>query len=265
MSNELSVERRTLVNSSTPTSVYSVRTAGGETRTFKVPEVRQVTAPAVVEMETREDAPDAMIFRGHALVFDSPSEDLGGFTEYVARGATKRVLENHPDTRALFNHDPNYVLGRTISKTLDLREDPKGLHVYFTAPDTSYARDIRELVKRGDVNQMSFAFQVERDRWEESADGSIVRTILELKDLHDVSIVTYPAYPVTDVTSVRDAEVEDLPEVEATEADESGEPVTDLAPAVEENTEAREALHRERVAGAKRRLALARAITTKES
>lgn len=260
MSNELPVERRALLNSSTPTSVYSVRTSGGETRTFKVPEVRHVTAPAAVEMETREDAPDAMVFRGHALVFDSPSEDLGGFTEYVARGATKRVLENHPDTRALFNHDPNYVLGRTVSKTLDLREDPKGLHAYFTAPDTSYARDIRELVKRGDVNQMSFAFTVERDRWEETADGSIVRTVLELKDLYDVSIVTYSAYPATDVTSVR----ENLPEVEATETENPGEPVDDLAPAVEENTEAREALHRERVAGAKRRLALARAITIKE-
>lgn len=214
----LNVSKRRLDNA--PVAVYQVETRSGE-RTFKVPERRQVTAPTTVEVSERDvkacprcDAPLAdetcsacgfsvagLVFRGHAAVFDRRSEDLGGFTEQVARGAFRRCLDRHPDCRALINHDPSLLLASTANNTLDLREDPLGLHFYFTAAPTSYARDLQILVARGDMSQSSFAFSVERDRWEEQEDGSVLRTVLEMKDLYDVSPVSYPAYRQTSVST----------------------------------------------------------------
>ena len=131
---------------------------------------------------------------GHSAVFNALSEDLGGFREKIDPGAfSKSILED--DIRALFNHDPNYVLGRNRSGTLMLSEDVEGLPIRVKVPNTSWARDLMESVKRGDINQMSFGFRTLKDRWEE-VNGKIVRTLLQVK-LFDVSLVTYPAYPQT--------------------------------------------------------------------
>lgn len=210
MRTPLAVERRQLHNAQVPTSVFVVTRSSGEAMTFQVPETRSVLASA--DLELRDAGEDGSIqFSGTAAVFDKRSEDLGGFTEFVARGAFRRALDAHPDTRALFNHNENYVLGRTKNNTLDMREDPRGLRAYFRAADTSYARDIQTLVKRGDVDQMSFAFTVERDRWEEDSAGEITRTILEVRDLYDVSIVTYPAYRQTDASARSELNAPDEP------------------------------------------------------
>ncbi|MDD4985637.1 MAG: HK97 family phage prohead protease [Dehalococcoidales bacterium] len=131
---------------------------------------------------------------GHAAVFNKLSEDLGGFKEKIAPGAFANTITN-ADVRALFNHDPNYVLGRTKSGTLSLIEDSKGLAITIDPPETQWANDLIASVKRGDISQMSFAFRAVRDEWD---DDKKVRTLIEV-ELFDVSIVTYPAYPQTNV------------------------------------------------------------------
>lgn len=155
-----------------------------EIRNFPLTELR---------IEKRDDVKEVV---GHASVFNSLSEDLGGFREMIAPGAFDDVL--HDDVRALFNHDPNMILARTKSGTLRLSVDEKGLQYRFDAPDTTAGRDLMVSLERGDIDQSSFGFRVDEDEWEER-DGEIVRTVLKFKRLFDVSPVTIPAYPDTDV------------------------------------------------------------------
>lgn len=136
---------------------------------------------------------------GHAAVFDSWSETLGGifpFKEKVRKGAFAESI-GRDDIRALFNHDPNYVLGRNRAGTLELVEDDVGLRVRITPPDTSWARDIITSIRRGDISQMSIGFVVEDDEWS-SKDGIDTRELKKVR-LFDVSPVTFPAYTATDV------------------------------------------------------------------
>lgn len=157
---------------------------------------------------------------GTAIVYDSRSENLGGFVEIVKPGAARDVLARDPDTRALFNHNPDHVLGRTRSGTLRLEDTPSGLEYEFDAPDTQVARDLRVLLDRGDVSQSSFAFRVAPDavEWDEDPEtGLLVRVIHRFSAIHDVSPVTYPAYPAatsglrSEPAPVREDEPEDEP------------------------------------------------------
>jgi HK97 family phage prohead protease len=134
---------------------------------------------------------DGHTIRGYAAVYNSDSEWMGGFYEQIARGAFDDVLDN--DTRAYFNHDENLLLGRVSSGTLRIGTDARGLYYEVDLPNTSYANDLVELMKRGDVNQSSFAFLIERDRWEER-DGKTYRIIEKVSRLLDVSPVSQPAY-----------------------------------------------------------------------
>ena len=102
--------------------------------------------------------------RGYAIVYNSLSEPLYGdlFRERINRGAfTKSLLEN--DQVCLWGHDTRYVLGRKSSGTLILREDDKGLYFEVSLPNTTWARDLKESVDRGDIKQMSFGFKVVRE------------------------------------------------------------------------------------------------------
>lgn len=140
---------------------------------------------------------------GYAAVFNSPSEDLGWFREVIAPGAFSRCLGTNPDVRALFNHDPNLVLGRTKSKTLTVTEDNIGLHFDCDTPDTQVARDLQVSIDRGDVDQCSFSFAVNKQTWTEESgpDGKTITTrTLQDVDLLDISAVTYPAYTQTSVS-----------------------------------------------------------------
>jgi HK97 family phage prohead protease len=153
-----------------------------------------------LELRDAEPDPDTGAnrweFVGHAAVFDSLSENLGGFREVIKRGAFKEVLTD--DVRLLVNHDPNMPLAR--GEQLELTEDPTGLQVRaMIREDLSYARDLRINLEEGNVTQMSFAFGSDvEDDWTEDADGLLVRTIKRFGSLFDVSPVTYPAYPATD-------------------------------------------------------------------
>ncbi len=132
---------------------------------------------------------------GYGAIFNTRSENLGGFREIIAPGAFDSVLGD--DVRGLFNHDPNFVLGRSTSGTLTLSVDEKGLKYDINAPDTQTIRDlVIDPMKRGDITQSSFAFRVARDgdEWEQDEEGLIIRTITKISRLFDVSPVTYPAY-----------------------------------------------------------------------
>ena len=145
-----------------------------------------------------DDSLDGKIV-GHASVFDSWSETLGGifpFKEIVRKGTFTETIRVD-DIRASFNHDPNYVLGRNIAGTLELEEDEIGLRVVITPPDTSWANDLIKNIRRGDISQMSIGFIVIDDSWG-TQDGIDIREIKKVQ-LFDVSIVTYPAYTQTDV------------------------------------------------------------------
>jgi HK97 family phage prohead protease len=143
--------------------------------------------------EKREDG--STNITGHAAVFNKLSSDLGGFREIIAPNAFESVLSD--DVRALINHDPNLLLARTTSGTLNLKQTNEGLQYSFDVPDTTYGRDLIISMERGDISQSSFAFTIEEDSWETTEDGEI-RTINKVKQLYDVSPVTYPAYPSAD-------------------------------------------------------------------
>ena len=128
------------------------------------------------------------------------SEDLGGFREVIKRGAFDSVLTN--DVRAYFNHDPNYILGRTGAGTLKLSTTEKGLRYVLDVPDTSAGRDLVVSMQRGDITQSSFAFQVEKDSWHTDSSLGEIRTIESVKRLYDVSPVSLPAYPDADDIAV---------------------------------------------------------------
>jgi len=175
----------------------------------------------VFDMEFRQlDNNDV---EGSAALFNTLSDDLGGFREQIAPGAFNDVLDD--DVRALMNHDPNLILGRTKSGTLTLELTVDGLMYRYSDPDTTYSQDLRKSMKRGDVTQSSFAFSVAEDDWEE-VDDQLVRTITKFKRLYDVSPVTYPAYPDTTVaTRSMDMRKADL---EATALDEKNKADAEL-------------------------------------
>lgn len=145
-----------------------------------------------LELRAMADGEDDWTVRGYAAVFDSPSEPLP-FTEYVKRGAFKKTIKDRSDVRLLIDHT-GVPLARTKSGTLILTEDDKGLFMEASLdPANPDAVKIRSALKRGDLSQMSFAFETIKDSW------NAERTVRELKEvrLHDVSIVTYPAYEET--------------------------------------------------------------------
>lgn len=149
-----------------------------------------------LNVELRADGQRGKI-RGTAAVFNSLSEDLGGFREQIAPGAFAAALQSS-DVRALINHDPNMVIGRTKAGTLRLMETDGGLEFEVDLPDTTYARDLVACMTRGDISQCSFGFSVGEggDAWQKDAAGW-VRTITAFSRVYDVSPVTYPAYPET--------------------------------------------------------------------
>ena len=162
------------------------------------------------DLELRLDGEDEATISGYAAVFNKKSQPLGfmGFREIVAPGAFTDTIQT-ADVRALFNHDPNMVLGRTRSNTLTLEEDSKGLRVAISPPDTTWANDLRESIRRRDITQMSFSFETVEDAWEGEDTKSPTRTLRKV-NLFDVSPVTFPAYPQTSVKarSMTDTELD---------------------------------------------------------
>lgn len=148
----------------------------------------------VRDVEARAEG-GSMRLSGYAAVFHDSSVPLP-FKEKIAPGAFRKTLSETPDVRLLVNHE-GLPLARTKNGTLRLEEDDRGLRFDADLADTQEGRDIYTLVERGDVDQMSFAFRVIRQKWND--DRSVrVLTEVSLSD-GDVSVVTYPAYPTTSV------------------------------------------------------------------
>jgi HK97 family phage prohead protease len=162
-----------------------------ETRSLKVRELRATTT---------EDGKQYL--EGRAASYNVMSGEMWGWFERIVPGAFTRALKEGQDVRHLINHDPNLVLGRTKSGTLELSEDDKGLNFRTLLPDTQYARDLATSVARGDIDECSFGFMAVNTAWVEEPDPNndketiYVRELRDV-DLYDVSTVTYPAYPET--------------------------------------------------------------------
>jgi HK97 family phage prohead protease len=160
---------------------------------------REQRCAGVTELRVEAQENGLPVIEGHAALFESLSQDLGGifpFKEKIRSGAFRASIEKD-DVRALWNHDPNYVLGRNRAGTLSLEETDRGLKVRIQPPDTTWAKDLTESIKRGDVTQMSFGFICEKDNWSVE-NGTDIRTLEQVR-LFDVSPVTFPAYLDTDV------------------------------------------------------------------
>jgi HK97 family phage prohead protease len=162
------------------------------------PERRTLPATAVGALELRAADGAPTRIAGYAAVFNTLSEDLGGFRELIAPGAFRRAVADD-DVRALWNHDANLVLGRNTAGTLTLREDTRGLAYDVEPPDTQWGRDAVVSIRRGDVTGSSFGFRTVTDRWV-TQDGENLRTLVEV-ELFDVSPVTYPAYAAASVSA----------------------------------------------------------------
>lgn len=153
---------------------------------------------------------------GYASVFNQWADIGGLFKERVKKGAFAKTIKE-ADIRALWNHNENYVLGRNKSGSLKLREDDTGLAVEIDPIPAQWADDLLKSMRRGDVNQMSFGFMVNKQDIDYERDE---RTLIDVS-LFDVSVVTYPAYPTTtaQVRSMFQNKEQELTEDEPTEAD----------------------------------------------
>jgi len=150
------------------------------------------------KFETREDGENPTI-EGYFAVFNSNYEIAPGMSESIAPGAFSRTLSN--DVRALINHDTTLVLGRTKANTLELREDSHGLWGKISInPNDRDAMNLYERVKRGDVDQCSFGFDLKEQDTEIRDDGAVHWTIRDL-DLFEVSCCTFPAYEQTNISA----------------------------------------------------------------
>lgn len=171
--------------------------------------MNQETRTASLDRVTLRAGTGAGTFVGHSAVFNEETF-IGyppfGFREVIDRKAFDRALKEDQDVRLLFNHDPNHVLARTASGTMNLSTDKKGLLVEAELAETTLGKDVKVLLERGDVNQMSFGFVVIKDSWEQLDDGTELRTILDV-DLFDTSIVTMPAYVGTDASLRQTVEI----------------------------------------------------------
>jgi HK97 family phage prohead protease len=142
--------------------------------------------------ETREDGQEVVV--GYGSIWNSRSENLGGFYEYISPDAISQETIEKSDVRALINHNPDLVLARSTAGNLSLSVDEKGLRYEFSIPETSYGKDLAINMKNGNINQSSFAFTVGSDEWSTDEEGNDIRTITSIEKLYDVSPVTYPAY-----------------------------------------------------------------------
>lgn len=169
--------------------------------------IRQMRSIAS-EFTTREDGEELTI-EGYFAVFNSNYDIAPGMSESVAPGAFSETLAG--DIRALVNHDTTLVLGRTTAHTLELREDAHGLWGKIAInPKDGDAMNLYERVKRGDVNQCSFGFDILDEESTISDNGDIHWTIKKV-ELYEVSCCTFPAYESTNI-SARSAERDRLVE-----------------------------------------------------
>lgn len=153
----------------------------------------------VKEDDPAEDEAKEKVISGYAIKFGKPSKDLGGFVEVITKEAMQDV--DLSDVCLLIGHDFTQILARAKNDSLKLEVDDTGLHFEASLPNTSYANDIYENIKSGNVDSMSFGFVVDdgTDKFTKEEDGTVVRTVSKIKSLFDISVVTVPAYDSSNV------------------------------------------------------------------
>ena len=153
---------------------------------------------------------DSRKIEGRSIVFNSLSQDFGGWKEEISPDAISDEIINASDILFLLNHsDSRGILGRKRKGSGSLSTEIRGDGVYFSfdAPQTSLGDELLEYLRRGDITQCSFAFTVDDDDWKEQEDGSYIRTIKKFHRIYDMSAVYTPAYTDTEVKCARFAEI----------------------------------------------------------
>lgn len=153
-----------------------------------------------VTVETRDDGSQKIVGLAAVYYDGTPRTEYElweGVRERIKRGAFAALLKEGTDTRALFNHEADNVLGRTTTNTLKLKSTVRGLEYEIRPPDTQVARDLLKLLERGDITGSSFSFLIGEEVWKDE-DGGEVREIKKISKLFDVGPVTFPAYEATD-------------------------------------------------------------------
>jgi uncharacterized protein len=159
----------------------------------------QRTIASEFQVSTQDDRASV---EGYAAVYDKLSEDLGGFVEKVSSSAFLKSMKE-ADVRALLNHDPNIILGRTKSGTLKLSSDATGLHYEIDIDlESPNGRNAYRAIECGDVSQSSFTFEKIHDEWDTTSRGYPLRTLTECR-LFDVSPCVFPAYEATETNVKR--------------------------------------------------------------
>ncbi|KSU89817.1 MULTISPECIES: HK97 family phage prohead protease [Priestia] len=162
-------------------------------------EKRNINASSI---EIREDESDSKIITGYAVKWEMKSHPMGyfrRFKEQFRKGAFADSL-TADDQLALWSHDTSRVLGRTKNGTLRLFEDDIGLRFELDLPNTTLGNDTLETIRRGDVEGVSFGFQMRKEEWDETDRDNIIRTITTAK-LIEISPVAFPAYPDSQVSA----------------------------------------------------------------
>jgi uncharacterized protein len=168
--------------------------------------------------ELRAIEGDEPVVSGRAIVYDSWSEDMGGWREIINPGA----VELEDDLRVLFDHDTSMVIGRTKAGTAHANDDGMGVVMRATPPNTTWAKDMLESMRRGDIDQMSFRMLVLDDDYTYDSQADIVRRTINRALVSELSVVSMPAYAETAATTrsriqeVREAEIP-VPEADAAE------------------------------------------------
>ena len=162
-------------------------------------------------LQTREENGERII-EGYAALYDNET-NIGPFKESISRGAFDNALNNENlDVRALINHDPSLIIGRTKSGSLELTSDDVGLKYRVKLGNQQYATDLYESIQRGDISQSSFAFTIKDQTWSEDRSS---RSVDEVAQLLDVSPVTYPAYKEATVVAREEEQVKEIRTAEA--------------------------------------------------
>ena len=169
---------------------------------------REIQFRALGEDEKPEELKDEMIVEGKAITYDEKtrlfSMDGNDYFEIIERGALKET--DVSDVFLKYNHSDNFmVLARTRNKTLSIEDREDGVYIRATLANTSEGKDLYELIKRGDIDKMSFAFTEKDGLFDEETKTWTVRNITKL---YDVAAVTVPAYENTNIYAVRMSELE---------------------------------------------------------
>lgn len=176
---------------------------------------------------------EEMKIQGYALRFNEESNLLGQFYEVISPEALEDA--DMSDVRMLIDHNSSYVIGRTSANTLDLEVTEEGLYFRCTLPNTSYARDVYENIKLGNIRECSFGMIVgsDGDSYEKRSDGIFKRTINKIQTIFDCSVVSFPAYSSSSVEpALRSIEaIKESEQAEVRKAQEAEQRKLDIAKA----------------------------------